>query len=350
MIIIQKQLSIFLSILLLLTFSGCDFFSDSESSSSESASSEEVLDEESGYPVDIRGVTLSTKPQRVVSLSAGITEKIYDLQMEDVLVGVSTFCVYPTEATSLPICGTAQIPAVDDILSLDADLVISSSPLPATTQQQLEENGVGVLVLEGARSVSELTTLYLDLAQALQGDETGLLLGQAQGDLFTMRLQSIQDALQSSNSDLDTPVLYLRQLPFVVATGDTLEGDMLSLAGFENIAQDFSEWSYPQEDAESEEGTTAFQSVQMLFIDDDEVSVGMLEQDSFYRVLPCVINDNYTVIDYAAFERQGMSSLDELLKMAQAVWPDVEFPNWADSSDFSAQEPEESIIEPQDSD
>lgn len=78
---------------------------------------------------DDRGVTvrLDEAPRRVVSLAPNLTEIVYLLGREDLLVGVTRFCNYPARAASLPRVGGIVDPDVERIVAADPDLVLCTT-------------------------------------------------------------------------------------------------------------------------------------------------------------------------------------------------------------------------------
>jgi len=72
-------------------------------------------------------VRLETPPRRIVSLVPSQTELLYDLGLEDRIVGVTKFCVHPGHArkTKAVIGGTKNFD-LDRIVSLGPDLIIGN--------------------------------------------------------------------------------------------------------------------------------------------------------------------------------------------------------------------------------
>jgi iron complex transport system substrate-binding protein len=63
-------------------------------------------------------------PARIVSTSPSITETLFALGLGNRVVGVSTFCRFPAEATTLPKVGTFLKPDAELIAGLRPDLVL----------------------------------------------------------------------------------------------------------------------------------------------------------------------------------------------------------------------------------
>jgi iron complex transport system substrate-binding protein len=78
---------------------------------------------------DNRGVTvrLDEAPRRVVSLAPNLTEIVYLLGREDLLVGVTRFCNYPARAAALPRVGGIVDPDIERIVAEDPDLVLCTT-------------------------------------------------------------------------------------------------------------------------------------------------------------------------------------------------------------------------------
>ena len=99
-----------------------------------------------------RTVVVPANPQRVVSLSPAVTEIIYALGAEELLVGRTDFCVYPPEAEAIPSIGGISNLNIEKILSLNPDLVISGSMVGKKVTDQMDAMGTPmVCVIEKPR-------------------------------------------------------------------------------------------------------------------------------------------------------------------------------------------------------
>ncbi|WP_296339811.1 ABC transporter substrate-binding protein [Reyranella sp.] len=87
-------------------------------------------------------------PPRIVSVGSALTEIVYALGAEGLLVGIDTTSLYPAAARALPQVGYMRALSAEGVLSLKPTLVIATTAAgPATTLDQLRATGVEVLVL-----------------------------------------------------------------------------------------------------------------------------------------------------------------------------------------------------------
>ena len=71
--------------------------------------------------------TLGKGKQRIVSLVPSITELLYSLGLDDEVLGITKFCVHPSDwlSSKKNVGGTKNI-RIDDIVKLQPDLLIAS--------------------------------------------------------------------------------------------------------------------------------------------------------------------------------------------------------------------------------
>ena len=88
------------------------------------------------------------KPPRIVAVGSSITEIIYALGAEKLLVGVDTTSLYPEVARSLPQVGYIRALSAEGVLSLKPTLIIATTAAgPASVLDQLKATGIEVMVL-----------------------------------------------------------------------------------------------------------------------------------------------------------------------------------------------------------
>ena len=88
------------------------------------------------------------QPPRIVSVGSSITEIVYALGAEKMLVGVDTTSLYPEEARKLPLVGYMRALSAEGVLSLKPTLIIATTAAgPAGALDQLKATGIEVMIL-----------------------------------------------------------------------------------------------------------------------------------------------------------------------------------------------------------
>ncbi len=191
-----------------------------------------------------RSVTVPTSPRHVVSLSPAVTEIMFALGAQELLVGRTDFCLYPAGAAQIPSIGGISNLNIERILSLNPDLVISGSMVSKKAADQLDAMGTPmVCVIEKPR----FNALYDNIAAI------GRLVGREhEADSLNRLLKTrMKDCLDGQTAQDNRPSVY-----YVVgfgaggnftAGGNTFINDILRMAGGRNIAEDIDGWSYSME-------------------------------------------------------------------------------------------------------
>lgn len=233
----------FLSLLLILLLSAC-------SGQQKQTSELDTVTDDYG-----RTVVIPAQPQRVVSLSPAVTEILYALGAQDLLVGRTDFCVYPDAALDLPSIGGISNLNIESILSLNPDLVISSSMVGKKVTDQMDQMGVPmVCVIEKPKFEAlfdNITAIGRLVGKEHEADSLIQVLG---SDLRNLReADAIEESLQDGNhsTPAEIPSVY-----YVVgfgaggnftAGGNTFINDIIRMAGGRNIAEGIDGWSYSLE-------------------------------------------------------------------------------------------------------
>ena len=211
-----------------------------------------------------RTVQVPVAPERVVSTSPAVTEIIFALGGEDLLVGRTDFCTYPPEAMKIESIGGISNLNVEKIVSLAPDIVISGSMIPKKSTDQLDNMGVATVhVIEKQR----FDGLYENISRI------GQLIGRShQADSLIALLKSQSPELpQNTQSPQPAPAQFSTlnrrsatasgansqfSIYYVVgfgptgnftAGGDSFINDIIRMAGGRNAAEEITGWSYSLE-------------------------------------------------------------------------------------------------------
>jgi ABC-type Fe3+-hydroxamate transport system substrate-binding protein len=172
---------------------------------------------------------IPVNPTRIVSLVPSQTELLYDLGLDETVVGITKFCVHPKEwfRNKKRIGGTKSV-HIEEVKALQPDLII------ANKEENIKEQ------------VDELSAIYpvwtsdiSNLQQALQmitalGEITGSL-AKAQTMIEEIKMRFAQ--LPALPIAIRTGYLIWRE-PYMTIGVDTFIHDMLAHSGFENIFAD----------------------------------------------------------------------------------------------------------------
>jgi iron complex transport system substrate-binding protein len=69
-------------------------------------------------------IELEKKPEKIISLAPSITEAMYSIEADSLLIGVTSYCNYPEEAKTKKIIGGMLDPNIEIISSLKPDLIL----------------------------------------------------------------------------------------------------------------------------------------------------------------------------------------------------------------------------------
>ena len=184
--------------------------------------------ERPAYPVSFDDQTFDAAPVSVASLSPALTEIIFDLGAQDILVGVSDYCDYPAEAEALPKLGSPANPDISAITAAAPELLLTQSPIAAPDALALKNAGIRILELGQPKSFAELCEVYIKLSMAFYGAVDSQATASA-------ALSGI-DSEMSAAQDLGINVSYVivereAEGGLMLSPGGTLCSDMLSVYG-----------------------------------------------------------------------------------------------------------------------
>ncbi len=174
--------------------------------------------------------------QRIISLVPSQTELLYDLGLDEEVVGITKFCVHPEQwfRTKTRIGGTKNI-NIEKIIALKPDLVIANK----------EEN-----VKEQVEALQPFTEVYVSdistLADAKQMImQVGALVHKKEkAGLLVEEIEKQFETLQQIHQHTTPAAYFIWSDPYMAAGGDTFINDMMCVCGFANVFEN--EVRYPE--------------------------------------------------------------------------------------------------------
>lgn len=176
--------------------------------------------------------SFKTTPKRIISLVPSQTELLYDLGLEDEIVGITKFCVHPKhlKATKQIVGGTKQV-KFEKIKALQPDIIIANK----------EENTKEI--------VEELSKICPVWVTNIVTIEDNLQMIADFGKLFNKRTeaQKWKDKISFAYHDFQQFIqdksfrkvaYFIWANPYMVAGRDTFINEMLMLNRFQNIYEE----------------------------------------------------------------------------------------------------------------
>ena len=175
-------------------------------------------------------------PQRVVSLGGTVTEIVYELGKEDVLVGNDLSSIYPPEATALPRVGYYRSLPLEGLLSLNPDLILASEQAgPPDVLERLQKLGIPVTTISDDGTLDSLSERILQISLALHVQERGAEMEQRVRAHVDEAISQAQKK-NRSGPPVRTIMLMKRSSNQMQAAGSgTTAATLLELAGLNNV-------------------------------------------------------------------------------------------------------------------
>jgi len=261
-----------------------------------------------------RDVTLAAPPKRIVSLVPSVTEILFALSAEYLLVGVTDFCDFPPEARRRPKVGGMVAPSLEAIIALRPDLVIATTEgTREDTFTQLSRVGVPVYLV-AAHHVADAMSLMRRLGE-LTGRET------TAGPLVA-RLERRIEAVRNAVEPFERPrVLYvLWPDPLIVPGREALVTELIQLAGGQSLtAGDADAW--PRYSLEA----AVAKSPEVILLANHGAGTGAVSIEKWQRLasLPAVKSGRLLSVSGDLMHRYGPRLVDGLEQLAHAIHPEA---------------------------
>jgi len=279
---------------------------------------------EGGDLVDDMGysLTLTSPPERIVSLAPSNTEILFAVGAGDKVVGVTNFCNYPydfaawIEAGNMTSIGSFKNPSVEPIVELEPDLVLASKQSVAAVES-LRNYGVNVLVLD-AKNISDVLRDILLVGSAVDHYNEAVAL---ESDL-RQKIDAIANQAADATS---TPKVYHEVYPSMSAGPETFIDELITLAGGENIFHDAST-RYPTVSSEAViEKNPAIMVFPDSYMGREHFSETMedVKNRPGWELISAVQNDTIYEINSDIISRAGPRLADALETLAKMIHPEI---------------------------
>ena len=306
----KKLIYIMLLLLMVFSLGGC------KKNEQEVLDPNPVVEEDTNtsYPITITDdlgveIIIESLPEKIASGAPATTEIIYALGMADSLVGVTSYCNYPKEASEKEVTGDYNGPNIEKIIELGVELYITDW-IDDGVRAQLKEAGVETVVIapstyDAIYDRIELIGRILDADEkantlvTTMKDKTELILSRVKG------LESKRVFFENWHDPLSS-----------VGPGSFID-EMITMSGGENIASDMKS-SYGEF---SQELVLERDPEVYLTIDDGFKTVEDIKARTGYSELTAVKNERVYFLDPDITIRPGPRIVQALESIARTIHP-----------------------------
>jgi ABC-type Fe3+-hydroxamate transport system substrate-binding protein len=174
-----------------------------------------------------RLISLNFPPKRIISLVPSKTELLFDLGLDEELIGITKFCIHPHDKfkSKTKIGGTKKLD-LDKIRALNPDLIIGNKE--ENDQAQIEE-----LMLEFPVWMSDIT-LFEDAIEMI--GQIAELTGKKENGLqITSSIEKSFAEIPQNQACRKSVAYFIWKDPYMLAGKDTFIDAVLEKAGFDNV-------------------------------------------------------------------------------------------------------------------
>lgn len=259
---------------------------------------------QSKYPLTVtdqfdRNIVIPKEPQRIVSGAPNNTEILFALGLGKKLVGVTNYCLYPSEARRIAKVGDITPLNIEKIVSLRPDLVVANVLNGSETVNRLSDLGIPVITMNPDNFGKILMSIELI------GKATGR--GPAAVALNT-RLRNILNQVQKKAAAIRKRHLKVFVMlgvePYWTAGPGSFLDEAVRLAGAQNIAADI-----PKPWAEFSTETLIIRNPDVILTDTDARNV---YANPNFTQLDAVKKHQVFAIDSAIYYRPGPELIEKL--------------------------------------
>lgn len=185
------------------------------------------------FPISVkddagRQVKIGAAPKRIVSLTPANTEILFALGLGDRVVGVTTFCDYPPEASKKRKIGDFMNPNIELILASKPDLVLGTIGVQKALIDGLDKVGAVVYVSD-PKDIKGVIDNIIEIGK-ITGREA------AANTIAASMRADIREVEAAAGKDKPTVFYEVASDPLYTGAKGTFVDDAIRLAGGTNIA------------------------------------------------------------------------------------------------------------------
>jgi len=229
-------------------------------------------------------LTAQEKDLRIVSLVPAVTKSLQLLELEENIVGCTSFCPVKDNQHTTEVASAIDV-NIEQVYTLKPDLVITSSLIPPESSEHLKKLGLQVAFFHYPKSFNDLCQQLIRLGDLTNKSEL------ANAIVHTAKQKL--DLAQKTIPEAPKPLIFIEvgANPLFTAVPNTFMDDYITFVNGKNLAHDFTTGSITRE-------TVLLRNPDIIFIVTMGI-VGQQEKDTWhsYPSLSAAQNNKIFVLD-----------------------------------------------------
>ena len=287
----------------------------------ETPQTEEVATGEVEFPLTIKDgigneITFETAPATIVSMMPSNTEILFELGLNDEIIGVSDYDDYPEEALEKDKIGAQEF-NVEEIVAMDPDVVFgheSGYDMGEEGYDQIRDAGIQVFIVKNATNFEETYETITTI-----GEATGKV-EEAKTIVADMRAKVEEVVEKTENVEQKTVFVETSPSPEIYTPGNkTFMQEMLDVIGAKNVADDTEGWFMMEPE------TILDRNPEVIIVMYDYIDTAV--EDVYARdgfdAITAIKDEQVIQVDENITSRTGPRLAEGLEAIAKAIYPEA---------------------------
>lgn len=271
------------------------------------------------YPLVVRETTVKQKPLKVLSLSPSVTSTMFELGLGGRLAGFSDNCVIPVGGLPdgyTPVrCGTVLGIDIAAVKKVMPDLIIAPAQMTDKDLRAVQQLNISVITLPAPTVFGDLPEYYTDIFRIMYGENLGSETAVQYLGEWNEKISELSRFVREHTAELEQTAesVYIGPGFLTLATGDTLEGEILALLGTRNAAEPFTRFIFPEENEPD--------LIPDIIFYNGLVTRASISASDYYKATPAVKNGRIKLVSARRIESRAPESLlREMWSMAEFLY------------------------------
>ncbi len=175
-------------------------------------------------------IELKHKPKRIISLAPNITEALYSIGADSLLIGVTSYCNYPEGAKTKTIIGGMLDPNIEIISSLKPDLILLTVEGNSQASYQALANAGFQIFVTNPRDLDGIKKMLSDFGKICRKENNA--------EMMINKIDSAEKSFPEITNKINPrpkTLILVSVNPLITVNKSTYINQVINLSGFTNI-------------------------------------------------------------------------------------------------------------------